>query len=399
MRALGALTFRLGVCPGDRLYWPKSAGRFIPFRGPAEGFGAAVADCIDSHWITDLVCLGDGRAYHRAAIAAARRRGVTIWIIEHGYLRPGWITIEPDGTGGRSHLPQAYRTRQRDWLQSGESTPDPGARHAGAGFATYAALDIAYHAANFLAPVTYPGYRHHALDTPLEEWRGWIGKALRLPARHRAKRRALGEIQAHDGPVFVFPLQLETDYQIRDHAAHSVAETLRRVMDSFRATAPENARLIVKTHPLDNGLIRWDRIVAAGAQDGRVTFLDGGNLEALIARARGVVTINSTVGLTALLQGCPVKVLGRAVYDLPRLSHPGDLASFWAAPMPPDASEIMAFEAFLKRSIQVPGTFDGPGAAIGAANVAAHILRQNPAPAAASAPRRAKAVDDAAAIA
>jgi capsular polysaccharide export protein len=34
-----------------------------------------------------------------------------------------------------------------------------------------------------------------------------------------------------------------------------------------------------------------------------------------------VVTINSTVGLSALAQGRATKTLGRAFYDLPGLTH------------------------------------------------------------------------------
>ncbi len=59
-----------------------------------------------------------------------------------------------------------------------------------------------------------------------------------------------------------------------------------------------------------------------------VTFLEGGVSDRLLARAAGVVTVNSTVGLAALRAGVPVKPLGDAVYDVPGLTHSGDIARF-----------------------------------------------------------------------
>jgi capsular polysaccharide export protein len=41
-----------------------------------------------------------------------------------------------------------------------------------------------------------------------------------------------------------------------------------------------------------------------------VLYAEGGALVPLIKRSAGVVTINSTVGTTALIESRPVKVLG-----------------------------------------------------------------------------------------
>lgn len=368
----GAFVRRIGTCPGDRLFWPKSAGPYVPYRGKAADIGECVRAQIDSHGITDLVCLGDGREIHAAAIAVARTRGVAIWVIEHGYLRPGWITVEPNGTGGRSRIPQIYGTTPQRF----DLPPKPPAFRSS--FLEYAGFDVAYHASNFLAPLFYPNYRHHALHTPLQEWRGWIGKAVTKPARNKACRAALEQIAAHAGDLFVLPLQLETDYQIRHHAPRDMHSLTQEVIASFSQNTPKTALLVVKQHPLDNGLARWGRRVAEMAQaqgcGDRVVFLDGGDLDALLRRARGCVTINSTVGLTALGLNIPVKVLGRAIYDRMRLTCPKPLSEFWKNPTTPDRNDVMEFENFLKHEIMVPGAFDGTGADIGAANVAARIL-------------------------
>ena len=46
-------------------------------------------------------------------------------------------------------------------------------------------------------------------------------------------------------------------------------------------------------------------------------MLEDGIPNELLRNAAGVVTINSTIGITALYHGVPVKVLGNAVFDVP----------------------------------------------------------------------------------
>ena len=97
----------------------------------------------------------------------------------------------------------------------------------------------------------------------------------------------------------------------------------------------------------------------AGLED-RVLVLDGGNLNALARQSRGAVTINSTAGLAAIGFGCPVKVLGRAFYDLPGLTHQGDLADFWTQPETPDMSLFSAFRWTVMARTQINGSFFTP---------------------------------------
>ena len=65
--------------------------------------------------------------------------------------------------------------------------------------------------------------------------------------------------------------------------------------------------LIVKGHPLDNGLRDW-RAVTLGIAEGlglqdRVLFLEDGNIDLLVRAARGVVTVNSTTGTLSAARG------------------------------------------------------------------------------------------------
>jgi capsular polysaccharide export protein len=255
----------------------------------------------------------------------------------------------------------------------------PSSDIASASFLRYALLDIGFHVTNIaLGWLTHPGYAHHALDGPVREYAGWISKGLRFPVRRHRTRRALLRVSAHSGPVFLLPLQLATDYQIRHHGTGMpLNETVAEIIESFAQSAPSDALLAIKEHPLDNGLFDWHGFVSATARrakvSDRVVLLAGGDLPTLLMQSRGVITVNSTVGLTALLAGTPCKVLGRAVYDLAGLTDPQSLVTFWSAPRPPDQALLARYVGFLRSRFHIPGGFDGPAALVGGSNLAKRL--------------------------
>jgi capsular polysaccharide export protein len=323
------------------------------------------------------VMLGDGRSYHAQAISLLRdTRAATPWIIEHGYLRPGLILVEHWGTGGKSDA------RRRFLALPGVAQPNLPVAAFPSSFFRYALLDIGFHLSNLLVGrLTHPTYQHHALDGPVREYFGWALKGLRYPVRHRRTAQNLARIAAHKGKLFLFPLQLATDYQIRlQGTGASLQSTLRNIIESFARAAPDDALLIVKEHPLDNGLFDWNHFVREQATQlgivDRVVFITGGDLNALLLRSQGVITVNSTVGLSAIKLGTPCRVLGSAVYDLPGLVDPQPLDGFWRSPQAPDPDLRDRFVSFLRHDVHVEGGFDGAAAVTGAQNLASWLAER-----------------------
>jgi capsular polysaccharide export protein len=161
---------------------------------------------------------------------------------------------------------------------------------------------------------------------------------------------------------YLLPLQLDTDYQIRRHSAfRSMTDVMETVMESFARAAPSQASLVIKVHPLDNGLVDFRlqaaRIAGQLGLSGRVEIIDGGHLPTLLARSRGVVVVNSTSGLSALHHSRPLKVLGRALFDMPGLTFQGGLDAFWEEGGQPDQELFRAFRKVVLRRAQVNGSF------------------------------------------
>ena len=88
----------------------------------------------------------------------------------------------------------------------------------------------------------------------------------------------------------------------------------------------------------------------------RVLYIHDQHLPTLLRNARGVVVINSTVGLSAIDHETPVKTLGSAIYDMPGLTNQGEL-DFWNNPAKPSRNLYNAFYHEVIRKTQINGNF------------------------------------------
>ncbi|MFC7692937.1 capsular biosynthesis protein [Paeniroseomonas aquatica] len=356
LRRLGHDTCRINLCLGDRLFW--SGPGATDFTGRPEEWPGFLGAFLDREGITDLVLIGEQRPYHRPAIALARARGIAVAVTDFGYLRPDWVVLERDGMGPESRFPRDPEAIRA--LAATCPAPDLAAHHRDS-FATQALWDVLFHLASLL-PWPFPHYRSFLLHPPVP---AYLGTALRLLLRRRETRQAaarLAALRAGGAPLFLFAMQMETDYSIRAYSRFpDMDSAIGETIASFAAAAPPEALLLVKVHPLDPGLKAWRRRVArmaaAAGIAGRVHYLGGSlPMEPVVAACRGVVTVNSTLGVHAVAAGRATLALGQAIYGVPGLSWQGGLDAFWteAAP-PPGLAE--AFIRALAACLHVRGCY------------------------------------------
>ncbi len=341
--AAGQGVHRIIFNGGDRAFW---RGRdAIAYRGGLRRWPAFLQRHLLKRGITDIVLFGDCRPLHKEAIFLANRLGLAVHVFEEGYIRPDWVTLEAGGVNGLSSLPR----NPEYYLDAASSLPPlpPAAPPVPFSFKRRAFEDILYNFAGMAMAPLFPGYRTHRPWHPLVEYMGWLSRLVRGSAARRRSALVKAELEAHQRPYFVFPLQLDCDYQIRVHSPFKgIADAIDHVFESFAAHADPNALLVVKSHPLDNGLRNWKRVALETAKrtglSDRMLYLEDADIALLVRDAQGVVTVNSTTGTLALAHGVPVATLGRAVYDIPRVTHQGGLDSFWTAP---DVHEPAVFDA------------------------------------------------------
>ncbi len=159
---------------------------------------------------------------------------------------------------------------------------------------------------------------------------------------------------------YLVPLQLDRDSQISVHSDLSgMAEFADRVMQSFKAKAPASDILVFKNHPLDCGCRKMKAtILALASKHGlskRLVFIDAGKLPYLLACTKGVITVNSTAGLSAITHSKKLIALGRAIYNFEGLTYQGSLDDFWNAEYTPNIGLLHKFRQYLLETRQVNG--------------------------------------------
>ncbi len=342
---------------GDTAYWwPRPA---LGFRGGVED----LPEFLDAQYrrlgITDQVLFGDRRPVHRPAVERAERYGIRTHVFEEGYFRPHWVTLEREGVNGHSLLP-----RDPDWFREvGGRLPDAvAAVPFRSPFWIRAVHDIAYHAAGAANPLAFPGYRTHApVDAPVE-YAGYARRFAALPFHRPRDEARINALVRQAAPFFLLPLQLNSDAQIRDHSRFDgMGGVMAFAMESFARHAPADAKLLIKNHPLDMGLVDYPQTIreltTRFGLAGRVEYLETGDLELILRHALGMVTVNSTVGAVALGFGCPTITLSDPIYNLPGLCFQGPLDAFWTARPPPDRELFRRFRNTVVHATQVNGGF------------------------------------------
>lgn len=363
LRCEGAHVTKVNFNGGEDLYF--RGAEVVRFTGSAEQWPGFFDNLVREARIDDLILFGDCRPLHVAAIERARSRGIAVFVFEEGYLRPDFVTFEREGVNGHSSMsrdPSAY-----DDVAPGAEAPHAPVQHA---FLKSALHTIGYASAAALLRRRYPQYRHHRDIRPVQQAGLWFNGAIRRAWHTLRDRDIAARIASRQMPPYFFvPLQVHLDSQLSHSRYASIDDFLREVLATFAEHAPSDHALVLKLHPMDRAYRDYGALIAQLTAEhglhGRVHYVDVINLPAALRGARGTVVINSTVGLSSLTHGTPVKCLGTAVYDIAGLTHQGSLADFFREPAPIDRALYARFRHWLRQHNQLNGSvwsrlFDSP---------------------------------------
>ena len=363
LTANGKTVHKFNFNAGDDYFYPPTQAHTVAFNDSYDAFPEFLQKYIAQHHIQAVVCFGDTRPYHLLAKRIANENQVGFWAFEEGYFRPYYITLEKDGVNAFSPLPRRadFFLEQFPKLARQEyEAPTP----VRGGFTPMAKNAVRYYIELFRNPNKYPNYIHHRASNAghyLKLWSISILKRLNyyIEDIQIAKRVEAGKY----GKFFIVPLQVFNDSQVRIHCDFSsVRSFLLHVLASFAAHAPADTNLIIKHHPMDRGFIDYSRDIKRFIKKhpklkGRITYVHDVPLPVFLRHGLGMVTINSTSGLSGLIHNMPVKVLGRAHYDIPGITDQNSLAEFWNHPTPPDKELFHAYRMYHLNVTQINGNF------------------------------------------
>lgn len=331
--------------------------RPLLYRQPLKEWPAWVADLARKEGVTDLVCYGDCRAYHSAAIETLAPMGIAVHVLEEGYLRPNWITCEQGGVNGHSILARL------DLDQVVPMPPVPGDEvklHPST--VRYCAHGFVYYTTSMLASSFFPHWQtHRDLDIP-GETALWLERLILWPVRRWRTQRALREIDNIGKPFHLVLLQLNGDSQIKVHSQfESVRHFIEFCIAEFAAGSAPETLLVFKNHPLDSGIVDLRKVIVTeaarhGLKD-RVFFVETGKLVPLLEKALSATAINSTACHQALLRGIPTMVLGRAVFNHHQIVPRMRLADFFRLRPYQNHADYLKLVSLMRHTCQFNGGY------------------------------------------
>ncbi|MEY2875934.1 MAG: hypothetical protein RLZZ373_3305 [Pseudomonadota bacterium] len=357
---------------GDQLFWRHPGA--LRFTGPPDTLADWLRALIRRQRIDAVVLFGQMRPIHCTAREVANALGVGIFVFEEGYLRPNYVTLERRGVNALSRLPRsASFYAERD--QPRHPPPQPTTQN----IRRTALIAAAYGIAALALRPWFPHQTHHRSLNPVTEPLRWARSYARH-LRYRISEQGLhGKLTGADLSKrwFLVPLQVQSDSQVTHHSRFpSIEAFITDVITSFAEHAPDETGLVIKHHPMDRAYSDYRRHIQREAArlkiSHRVVYLHDQHLPTLLDHARGVVTINSTVGLQALHHGAPVITLGESVYSMPGLVYSGSLAAFWQDPGQVDQVLYQRFRHHLIAHTQLNASFYAQAPALQARQTGPH---------------------------
>lgn len=256
---------------------------------------------IKNHQIEKIVIWNGQQLMGRAANIAAQRAGTRIQYLELANL-PGKLFSDPNGVNALSsiasdigiidNLPNVTDAEHEAWLNRYEllkRQPLPQAQRK----LKNTILSI--------ANLALKNILNSTCTAGMSKKKNLIFKS---PSPHLQKTNS----SAPEQYIFL-PLQVSSDTQIK---LHSEYDNIKAIHFAHSESSKNNIGLVVKLHPAENDPAEIDRIIKA--QEFLGFHISNANTIELIKNANAVITINSTVGMEALLYRKPVKTLGRCLY-------------------------------------------------------------------------------------
>lgn len=361
IEAKGGRVFRT-VCEGGE-YLETPARCRIVYKRQQGDWKRFLTQAVRQHKIGAIITFNDTLPRNRAALEVAEACSLHSFVLENGYLRPHWITLERDGVNGFSRLPREPGV----YLQARTLAvkPEPSYDFP-AGLRPHVVHTIMHFlSALALKPMLDFDTRYYG-DSIYRQGCGYVREYLWRLTHSEDKVLSDALRFARSGAkIFLALLQKPGDSQLIVHSHHGGnAAFVEELIASFVADAPKDAALVIKQHPLDYGVEKIPERVAALCSrhniGGRVFFLRKTSIDKIMPHAHAVVTINSTAGLSAIIDSKPVLCVGRAFYKISGLTYEGSLAQFWHEATPASKDLIEGFVAFLKSTSQFYGGFHTP---------------------------------------
>ncbi|MFC6052332.1 hypothetical protein A6M14_08295 [Acinetobacter sp. Ac_877] len=353
--------YKINFNGGDRFFY-KSDKNVFDYKGRLDDYSVWIETFLIEHDIDSIVCFGDCRKYHNFSKIIAKKNNINFFVFEEGYIRPNYITFEQDGVNFFSNFLNYYNNT--DISEKGNDLVAD-INDVKNSYSKMVISAIIYYIFGVLFSFQYSGYQHHRNIRPIKELGCWILSGFRSIQNKLFEKNKFNRfLQQYSKKYFIFALQVHNDSQIMIHSdLKSVEKYIVLVLESFSRHSDPSKHLVLKHHPMDRGYRNYSKLINKYAKqfkiEGRVHYFCDVHFPTLLKHSLGLVTVNSTTGIQALYHNVPVKVLGHALYNLPKLTNQYALSEFWKNPDEVDTNYFSYFRKELISYSQLNGSFYG----------------------------------------
>lgn len=351
--------WRLCFTSGDRLF--SNRHKRITYNQGMSEWPSWLEQFLTYSDIDCIVLFGCERPVHKLAIHVAQRRNIQVVSMEEGYIRPGYVTVEYGGNNRMSPLAGSLPPIDFEPSSCLKKT-----KSASKSFSKMCWYGFRYYSYNFLSGFNQRATFHKNRSLTGESF-CWTRNLFRKVAHQGLNFGTVERLLEHyDKKYFVVPLQVSDDSQLRSAAKGWTNEKMiLAAISSFASHAQDETRLVFKIHPLDRGHSTHAKLIRSIATlhkiADRIDIIDTGSLGLLVRHSAGMLTINSTSGLSAIAHAIPLLVFGEAIYsDTPfayRALRKEEIHSFWRNTHAPDRSLCGKYIAWLRENCLKPGDF------------------------------------------
>ena len=354
-------------CAPDLIYKVRGVRTHL-FRKPLEQFDLWLRELLRVENYDTFFLYNHYRPYNQVAWKLAEEMDLGCHVFELGLIRPNCVTVF-----SRKALPLPTLAKAWDKLLVGGPPPKPVETPAELCQVSTAAKLFAFCTNFLLSRITSPLFPNFVDQREMKLWSHFKHGVIHLwRFIERGRDSEFDALFAGEmsGTYYAVPLQVHSDTQITMCSDFkSIEQFIKKVVNSFEKHAPADTKLVFKVHPMDRGYKDYTDLIAgldARLGGGRILYVDRVHLPTLLANSRGVITINSSVGISGLVHYVPVITLGKAVYDLMELTFSNGLDAFWTQATGPSKQVVRCFIHLLLESNQGRGTlsqrcFDTPG--------------------------------------
>jgi capsular polysaccharide export protein len=344
-------------CAPDLIYKFRGIRTHL-FRKPLADFDVWLRELIRVENYDTFFLYNHYRPYNQVAWNLAEEMDLGCQVFELGLIRPNCVTVF-----SREAPPLTTLAKAWDKLLAGGPPPKPVETPVELRQVSTTAKLFSFCTNFLLSRITSPLFPHFVDQREMKLWSHFKHGVIHLwRFFERNRDREFDSLFAGEmsGKYYAVPLQVHSDTQITMCSDFkSIEQFIKKVVNSFAKYAPTDTKLVFKVHPMDRGYKDYTDLIAGldhRLGGGRILYVDRVHLPTLLSNSRGVVNINSSVGISGLVHHVPVIALGTAVYDLPELTCCNGLDAFWTGAQKPRSQRVSQFINLLLQTSQGRGT-------------------------------------------